>query len=159
MSFAGPCVERKKKTYRAFDKPLLEELQRLIHNLSLKERKFELIHPKKSMAIEKILQLGGIAIEPLLEALDTADAEARGWIIFLLGELLDGRARIHISQYLSTHAEKIRNGESDTFKYLDSREMRRLIKGAKQTEARNGSEHLMAEGASIWGGEPFSCHK
>jgi len=139
------------------EKPLSEELQGLIQDLSLKERTFELIHPKKSKAIEKLMKLGAAAVAPLIEAFDHADAEARGWIIYLLGELMDGGALLPISRYLNTDEEKIRDREADALKNFDSRELKRLIKGAKQLEARTDSEHSEADGAHIREGieEPF----
>jgi len=130
-------------------KPPSEVLQGLIRDLSLKEREFELMHPKKSKAIEKLMQLGEAAVEPLIEAFDGADMEARGWIIYLLGELMDRGALLPISRYLNVDEEKIRNREADALKNFDSRELKRLIKGAKQLEARTDSEHSPGDGAPI----------
>jgi hypothetical protein len=107
--------------------PTSEEFGSLIRDLGLKEREFELIHPDKSRAIVKILQLGEIAVEPLIEALDTADPEAKAWIIFLLGELMDRRVLIPISKYLNANEEKIRTSNVDALKNLGSREIKRLI--------------------------------
>ena len=131
------------------DKPLSEELEGLIQDLSLKERAFELIHPKKSKAIEKLMRLGAAAVAPLIEAFDHADAEARGWIIYLLGELMESGALLPISRYLNIDEEEMRNREVDTLKNFDSRELKRLIKKAKQLEASHDSEHGETNGANI----------
>ena len=119
--------------------PTSEEFGILIRDLGLKEREFDLIHPDKSRAIEKILQLGEIAVEPLIEALDTADPEATVWIIFLLGELMDGRVIIPISKYLNANEEKIRTSNVDALKNFGSREIKRLINERTLIEEKNNS--------------------
>jgi HEAT repeat protein len=137
--------------------PLSEELKGLIRDLSLKEREFELIHPKKSKAIEKLMQRGEAAVEPLIEAFDDADAESRGWIIYILGALTDRGALLPISWYLNADEEKIRTIEADALRNFDSREIKRLIKAAKQIEARADSDHSPTGDAHIRDGieEPF----
>ena len=139
MSFQDQRFGHCNKFETTFKKSTPEELKGLIQDLSLKERELELINSEKVRAIEKIMQLREIAIEPLIEALDNADLEAKGWIIYLLGELLDNRAIVSIYKYLNANEEKIRNSEGDALKNLDSREIRRLIKKAKQIETRNES--------------------
>ena len=119
--------------------PTPEEFGILIRDLGLKEREFDLIHPDKSRAIEKILQLGKIAVEPLIEALDTADPEAKVWIIFLLGELMDRRLIIPISKYLNANEEKIRTSNVDALKNFGSREIKRLINERTLIEEKNNS--------------------
>ena len=119
--------------------PTSEEFGILIRDLGLKEREFDLIHPDKSRAIEKILQLGDIAVEPLIEALDTADPEAKVWIIFLLGELMDRRVIIPISKYLNANEEKIRTSNVDALKNFGSREIKRLINERTLIEEKNNS--------------------
>ncbi len=118
----------------------LDELKCLIQDLSLKEREVELIHPAKSRAIEKIMRLGEIAVEPLIEAFDNSDLEAKGWIIYLLGMLMDDRVIAPISEYFKVNEEKIRSREVDPFETLDSCEIRRLINVGKQLETRTDSE-------------------
>jgi HEAT repeat protein len=108
-----------------------EEVQQLILDLSLQEREQELIHPRKSRAIERLLQLGEAAVEPLLDALETADLEARGWILYLLGVLMDRRAVVPISSYLNREEEMLRRGEVDPLLQLDGRVLRRLLKEAR----------------------------
>jgi len=111
------------------EKTTTEELKGLIQDLSLKEQGVELVHPQKSIAIERIMQLGEIAVEPLVDALDYANLEARGWIIFLLGMLLDSKTLDPISTYLKANEEKIRNGEVDALKKFDQ-EIRHVIKSS-----------------------------
>lgn len=115
------------------EKTATEELKGLIQDLSLKEQGVELVHPQKSIAIERIMQLGKIAVEPLVDALDHADSEARGWIIFLLGMLLDSKTLAPISKYLKANEEKIRNGEVDALKKFDQ-EIRHVIKSSVKRE-------------------------
>lgn len=136
---------------------LSEEFKGFIQDLSLKEREFELIHPKKSKAIEKLMQLGEAAVEPLIEAFDDADAESRGWIIYIVGALTDRGALLPIFRYLNLDEEKIRTIGADALRNFDSREIKRLIKAAKQLEARTDSEHTPVDGAHIQEGieEPF----
>ncbi|RZN33695.1 MAG: hypothetical protein EFT35_10190 [Methanophagales archaeon ANME-1-THS] len=136
--------------------PRSEELKGFIRDLSLKEREFELIHPKKSKAIEKLIQLGEVAVEPLIEAFDEADAETRGWIIYILGALTDRGALLPLSWYLNADEEKIRTIEADALSNFNSREIKRLVKAAKQLGARTDSEHTTADGARIPDGmEPY----
>lgn len=128
----------------------LDELKCLIHDLSLKEREFELIHPAKSRAIEKIMRLGERAVEPLIDAFDHANLEARGWIIYLLGVLMDHRVVAPISEYFAVHGEKLRNSEVDPLETLDSCKIRRLINEGKQTETSADSvPSLVDDGANI----------
>jgi HEAT repeat protein len=139
------------------EKPLSEVLKDLIQDLSLEEREFELMHPKKSKAIEKLMKLGEAVIEPLIEAFDDADAEARGWIIYLLGELMDRGALFPILRYLNVDEEKIRDMGADALSNFDSREIKRLIKAAKEIEPRADSEHSPTADAPIRDGieDPF----
>jgi hypothetical protein len=122
-----------------------EELKGLIQDLSLKEREFEVMHPEKSRAIERIMELGDIAVEPLVEALDNADEEARGWIIFLLGMLVDGRTLVPISTYVKANEEKIRTGDDEALKTFEL-EIGRLIKEARQLDTRSDAEHPRPDG-------------
>ena len=115
------------------EKTATEELKGLIQDLSLKEQGVELVHPQKSIAIERIMQLGKKAVEPLVDALDYADSEARGWIIFLLGMLLDSKTLAPISKYLKANEEKIRNGEDDALKKFDQ-VIRTVIKSSVKRE-------------------------
>lgn len=124
---------------RSHKNPTSEEFGILIRDLGLKEREFELIHPDKSRAIEKILQLGEIAVEPLIDALDTADPEAKAWIIFLLGELMDQGVIIPISKYLNANEEKVRTSTGDALKNVGSREIKRLINERALIEEKNNS--------------------
>jgi hypothetical protein len=119
----------------------LDELKCLIRDLSLKEREFELIHPMKASAIEKIMQFGERAVEPLIEAFDTSDLDAKGWIIYLLGVLMDNRVIAPISEYFKVNEEEIHSSEADPLETLDSCEIRRLINEGKQLETRTDSEH------------------
>jgi len=118
----------------------LRDLKGLIQDLSLKEREFELMHPRKSKAIERIMELGDVAVEPLIDALDNVDEEARGWIIFLLGMILDGRTLVPISSYVKANEEKIRTRDGEALKEFE-REIGRLIKETRQIDASTNAEH------------------
>ena len=120
---------------------LLDELQCLIRDLNLKEREFELIHPAKSRAIEKIMRIGEIAVEPLIEAFDKCNLEAKGWIIYLLGVLIDHRIIAPISEYFKVNEETIRSRAINPMETLDSDEIRRLITKGKEIETIPDSEH------------------
>ncbi|RZN40307.1 MAG: hypothetical protein EFT35_03105 [Methanophagales archaeon ANME-1-THS] len=110
------------------------DLKGLIHDLSLKEREFEVLHPEKSSAIERIIELGDRAVEPLLNALDDADEEARGWIIFLLGMVVDGSTLVPISTYVKANEEKIRSGDGEALKAFEQ-EIERVIKEMRRCGA------------------------
>jgi hypothetical protein len=133
MKSPNQRVVRGNKVEPPFERATLsDEFKCLIQDLSLKEREYELIHPAKSRAIEKIMQLGEIAVEPLIEAFDNSDLEAKGWIIYLLGVLLDNRVIAPISEFFSNiNEEKIRGREVDPLKFLDSCKIRRLINEGK----------------------------
>lgn len=138
----------RKRTESRREVPQPEELARLIQDLSLKEREFELIHPKKSKAIEKLIKLGEVAIEPLIEAFDAADTETRGWIMYILGALTDRGALLPLSWCLNLDEEKIRARGADALKEFDSREIKRLVKMAKQVEAGLDTEPTTADNAA-----------
>jgi HEAT repeat protein len=121
------------------------DLKGLIQDLSLKEREFEVMHPAKSTAIERIMELGDRAVEPLLNALDNADEEARGWIIFLLGMLVDGRTLVPISTYVKANEERIRTGDGEALKAFEL-EIGRLIKENRQLDTRSDAEHPRPDG-------------
>lgn len=117
-----------------------EEAERLIQALSLRDREHELIHPLKSRAIEHLLQLGEAAIEPLLDAFEAADLEARGWILYLLGVMLDQRAVAPLSAYLSRDEELLSRDEADDpLLQLDGHVLRRLLQEGREELARHDS--------------------
>gem|GEM_PF-3520064 len=124
----------------ADESPRREEVERLIQALSLQDRAHELIHPMKSRAIELLLQLGEAAIEPLLDAFESADREARGWILYLLGVLLDQRAVAPLSAYLNREDELLRREEeADPLLQLDGHVLRRLLQEGREELARRES--------------------
>jgi HEAT repeat protein len=98
------------------------------------------MHPEKSSAIERIIELGDRAVEPLLNALDDADEEARGWIIFLLGMLADGSTLAPISTYVKANEEKIRTGDGEALKAFEL-EIARIIRETRQPDASTNAEH------------------
>lgn len=105
-----------------------EEFKSLIEKLSLKprEEELELFHPEKWKAIEKIEQLEGVAFKPLLEALDSADIEARGTIISLLGRLKDKRAVLPIAEQLANSNAKVKIDAMSVLKQYATKDIQDL---------------------------------
>jgi HEAT repeat protein len=140
MAFCDHPKGRVKMAGSADESPRREEVERLIQALSLRDRERELIHPMKSRAIEHLLQLGEAAIEPLLDAFESADLEARGWILYLLGVLLDQRAVAPLSAYLNREDELLRREEeADPLLQLDGHVLRRLLQEGREELARRES--------------------
>lgn len=108
-----------------------DDLDNLIRDLSLEERELEVMRPEKSSAIERIIELGDRAVAPLLDALDNADEEARGWIIFLLGMVVEGSTLAPLTAYVRANEERIRRGDSETLKGFEE-EVERLIRAMRK---------------------------
>ena len=140
MSYRDHRVECVKRSNTTFEESTLDDLKCLIRDLSLKERAFELIHPDKSRAIEKIMLLGKAAVEPLIEAFDTSNLEGRGWIIYLLGELVDNGEIAPIVEYLTVNKGKMSNDEGNPLNMLNSRTLGRLLHAAQKSETRSAFE-------------------
>lgn len=137
MAFCDHPHGRVKMAGSADESLRRDEVERLIHALSLQDRERELIHPLKSRAIEHLLQLGEAAIEPLVDAFEAADREARGWILYLIGVLLDQRAIAPLSAYLNREDELLRREEAaDPLLQLDAHVLRQLLQ-----EGREGVAH------------------
>ncbi len=87
-----------------------DSINSLIQHLSLKPSGLDLIHPEKLKAMEAIKRRGTTALQPLLQALERSDEDAKGTIIYLLSCMEDNRTTIlPIAKQLKDNSPKVRN--------------------------------------------------
>jgi ankyrin repeat protein len=84
-------------------------LNALIRDLSLTPPELSLFHPQKEKAMDALKRSGRTALQPLLQALENSDEEAKGTIIYLLSCIEDNRTTIlPISKQLKDNSSKVR---------------------------------------------------